>query len=103
MSILNNEVIMNDNKIKASAAPAENLQEALVLRPEWEIKPKGLEAEHSFTVQFSELTQLLTLTVNGKLYKRVKIKEDTDGKVKFYDALGQVQSKFDLWGLYAKN
>jgi hypothetical protein len=41
--------------------------------------------------------------VNGKLYKRVKIKEDTDGKVKFYDALGQVQSKFDLWGLYAKN
>jgi hypothetical protein len=103
MSNLNKEVIMNDNKIKASAAPAENLQEALVLRPEWEIKPKGLEAEHSFTVQFSELTQLLTLTVNGKLYKRVKIKEDTDGKVKFYDALGQVQSKFDLWGLYVKN
>ena len=94
---------MNDNEKKASAAPAENLQEALVLRPEWEIKPKGLEAEHSFTVQFSELTSLLTLTVNGKLYKRVKIKEDTDGKVKFYDALGQVQSKFDLWGLYAKN
>jgi len=72
---------MNDNKIKASAA-AENLQEALVLRPEWEIKPKGLEAEESFVVQFSQLTQTITLTVNGKLYSKVKLKDDTDGKSK---------------------
>jgi len=46
---------MNDDKVKATAA-GENLQEALVLRPEWEIKPKGLEAEESFVVQFSQLT-----------------------------------------------
>jgi hypothetical protein len=98
----NKEVIMNDDKMKAFAA-AENLQEALVLRPEWEIKPKGLETEESFVVQFSQLTQTLTLTVNGKLYSKVKLKDDTDGKVKFYEALSNVVNKFELWRIREKN
>ena len=98
----NKEVIMNDDKVKATAA-GENLQEALVLRPEWEIKPKGLEAEHSFTVQFSELTQILALTVDGRLYRKISLKDDTEGKVKFYEALSHVKNKFELWRLSEKN
>ena len=34
---INKEVIMKDDKVKASAGADENLQEALVLRPDWEI------------------------------------------------------------------
>ena len=56
---INKEVIMKDEKIKASVGADEKLQDALVLRPEWEIKPKSIEAENSFTVSFSEKTRVL--------------------------------------------
>ena len=100
---INKEVIMKDEKVKASVGADEKLQDALVLRPEWEIKPKGLEAEESFVVQFSQLTQTLTLTVNGKLYSKVSLKDDTDGKIKFHEALSHVVNKFELWRIREKN
>ena len=37
---------MSKDKKEATSGAAENLREALVLRPEWEIKPKSIEAEH---------------------------------------------------------
>ena len=42
----NKEVIMDDKKTKATAEAAETLKEALVLRPEWEIKPKSKIEEY---------------------------------------------------------
>lgn len=104
MNINNNkEVIMSNDKKEATTGAAENLKEALVLRPEWEIKPKTIEAEHSFTVSFSEKTGVLLLSVNGDYYKKIVVDDPTDGKVKFHETLSHVISKFQLWGISGKN
>ena len=100
---INKEVIMSKDKKEATSGAAENLREALVLRPEWEIKPKLIEAEHSFSVSFSEKTGVLLLTVNGDYYKKIVINDPTDGKVKFHEMLSHVINKFQLWGIHAKN
>jgi len=100
---INKEVIMKDDKVKASVGADEKLQDALVLRPEWEIKPKSIEAENSFTVSFSEKTRVLLLTVNGDYYKKIPLDDATEGKVKFHEALSHIINKFELWGIRAKN
>lgn len=94
---------MSNDKKEATTGAAENLKEALVLRPEWEIKPKTIEAEHSFTVSFSEKTGVLLLSVNGDYYKKIVVDDPTDGKVKFHETLSHVISKFQLWGISGKN
>tara|TARA_R110001592_G_scaffold119963_1_gene323658 strand:- start:241 stop:549 length:309 start_codon:yes stop_codon:yes gene_type:complete len=99
----NKEDIMNDDKTKASASTDENLQEALVLRPEWEVKPKSTETENNFTVSFSEKTRVLLLKVNGDFYKKIPLDDITEGKVKFHEILSHVITKFELWGIRAKN
>jgi hypothetical protein len=104
MNINNNkEVIMSNDKKEATTGAAENLKEALVLRPEWEIKPKTIEAEHYFTVSFSEKTGVLLLSVNGDYYKKIVVDDPTDGKVKFHETLSHVINKFQLWGISGKN
>ena len=100
---INKEVIMSKDKKEATSGAAENLREALVLRPDWELKPKSIEAEHSFTVSFSEKTGVLLLTVNGDYYQKVISKDSIEGKVKFHEALSNVIHKFELWRAYAKN
>jgi len=100
---INKEVIMSKDKKEATSGAAENLRDALVLRPEWEIKQKIGEAENSFTVTFSESKKVLDLTVDGEVYRSVKVKDVTFGKIKFHDALSHVLMKFDLWGINAKN
>ena len=94
---------MSNDKKEASTGAAENLKEALVLRPEWEIKPKSIEAEHSFTVSFSEKTGVLLLSVNGDYYQKIVTKDSIEGKVKFHEALNNIMNKFELWRVYAKN
>ena len=100
---INKEVIMNNDKKEATSGAAENLREALVLRPEWEIKQKTSETQNSFTVTFSESKKVLELTVDGEVYRSVKVDDITSGKIKFHDALSHVSVKFDLWGHNAKN
>jgi len=102
MSNTNKEVIMNDNKVKATAA-AENLQEALVLRPEWEIKPKQVEKLETFTVTLNEKTNVIELIVNNEIHSTITCKSQLYGKIKFHDALSYVIAKFDLWRLHEKN
>ena len=99
----NKEVIMKDEKVKATASADEKLRDALVLRPEWEVKPKSTETENNFTVSFSEKTRVLLLTVNGDYYKKILLDDATEGKVKFHEALSHVINKFELWGIRAKN
>jgi len=94
---------MKDEKVKASVGADEKLQDPLVLRPEWGIKPKSIEAENSFTVSFSEKTRVLLLTVNGDFYKKIPLDDATEGKVKFHEALSHIINKFELWGISAKN
>jgi len=100
---INKEDIMDKDKKEASTGLAENLRDALVLRPEWEIKQKKGEAQNSFTVSFSESKKVLELTVDGEVYRSIQVKDITFGKIKFHDALSNVLMKFDLWGINAKN
>ena len=44
----NKEVIMKNNQEKAAMTAAEKLGEALVLKPEWEVKPKSVVMTHVF-------------------------------------------------------
>jgi len=99
----NKEVIMNDDKTKASAGIAENLQEALVLRPEWEIKPKSIDKSEVFSVFFNRKTDTLELMVNNEPYKSVKVRDSLEGQIKFHDALSHVVAKIELWRVNAKN
>tara|TARA_A100001201_G_scaffold63596_2_gene60090 strand:+ start:1957 stop:2274 length:318 start_codon:yes stop_codon:yes gene_type:complete len=99
----NKEVIMDNKKTKATAEAAETLKEALVLRPEWEIKPKSKISTQLFTVYLNETAKVLELNVNGELYKQIPVQDVLTGQIKFHDALSHVIAKFDLWGLHAKN
>ena len=99
----NKEVIMKDEKIKASAGADEKLQDALVLRPEWEIKPKQVEKLETFTVTLNEKTNVIELVVNNEIHSTLTCKNQLYGKIKFHDALSYVMAKFDLWRLHEKN
>ena len=85
------------NDFLKSMTAAEKLGEALVLKPEWEVKPKSVAVTHIFSVEFNESTKELQLTVNGEVYQTVKTKDTMSGKIKFHSGLSAVIDKFNLW------
>ena len=93
----NKEVIMKNNQEKAAMTAAEKLGEALVLKPEWEVKPKSVVMTHVFSVEFNESTKDLQLVVNGETYKTLKCKDILSGKIKFHSGLSAIIDKFNLW------
>ena len=88
---------MKNTQEKAVMTAAERLGEALVLKPEWEVKPKRVAMTHVFSVEFNESTKELQLTVNGEVYQTVKAKDIMSGKIKFHSGLSAVIDKFNLW------
>ena len=93
----NREVIMKNNQEKAAMTAAEKLGEALVLKPEWEVKPKSVVMTHVFSVEFNESTKELQLMVNGDLYQTIRCKDVLNGKIKFHNGLNEIINKFNLW------
>ena len=93
----NKEVIMKNNQEKAAMTVAEKLGEALVLKPEWEVKPKSVVMTHVFSVTFNESTKELQLEVNGDVYQTIKCKDILNGKIKFHNGLNEIITKFNLW------
>ena len=93
----NKEVIMKNNQEKAAMTAAEKLGEALVLKPEWEVKPKSVVMTHVFSVTFNESTKELQLEVNGDIYQTIKCKDILNGKIKFHNGLNEIINKFNLW------
>ena len=93
----NKEVIMKNNQEKAAMTAAEKLGEALVLKPEWEVKPKSVVMTHVFSVPFNESTKELQLEVNGDVYQTLKCKDILNGKIKFHNGLNEIINKFNLW------
>tara|TARA_R100000655_G_scaffold97389_1_gene140311 strand:- start:236 stop:562 length:327 start_codon:yes stop_codon:yes gene_type:complete len=93
----NKEVIMKNNQEKAAMTAAEKLGEALVLKPEWEVKPKSVVMTHVFSVEFNESTKELQLMVNGDLYQTIRCKDILNGKIKFHNGLNEIINKFNLW------
>ena len=93
----NKEVIMKNNPEKAVMTAAEKLGEALVLKPEWEVKPKSVVMTHVFSVTFNESTKELQLEVNGDVYQTLKCKDILNGKIKFHNGLNEIINKFNLW------
>ena len=85
------------NDFLKSMTAAEKLSEALVLKPEWEVKPKSVVMTHVFSVEFNESTRELQLSVNGDVYQTVKAKDIMSGKIKFHNGLNEIISKFNLW------
>ena len=83
----NKEVIMKNNQEKAAMTAAEKLGEALVLKPEWEVKPKSVIMTHVFSVTFNESTKELQLEVNGDVYQTLKCKDILNGKIKFHNGI----------------
>ena len=93
----NKEVIMKNNQEKAAMTAAEKLGEALVLKPEWEVKPKSVIMTHVFSVTFNESTKELQLEVNGDVYQTLKCKDILNGEIKFHNGLNEIINKFNLW------
>ena len=85
------------NDFLRSMTAAEKLGEALVLKPEWEVKPKSVVMTHVFSVEFNESTRELQLIVNGDVYQTVKCRDILSGKIKFHNGLNDIVSKFNLW------
>ena len=88
---------MKNNQEKAAMTAAEKLGEALVLKPEWEVKPKSVVMTHVFSVEFNESTKDLQLVVNCETYKTLKCKDIQSGKIKFHNGLNEIITKFNLW------
>jgi len=98
---LNKEVIMNKDKKEATALG--DLKEALVLRPEWEIKPKQKQSTEVFTVIFNEDTKVLELHINGEAYSEVPAKDNIANQIRYHEVLSNVVNKFELWRIREKN
>ena len=88
---------MKNNQEKAAMTAAEKLGEALVLKPDWEVKPKSVVMTHVFSVEFNESTKELQLMVNGDLYQTIRCKDILNGKIKFHNGLNEIVNKFNLW------
>jgi len=88
---------MKNTQEKAVMTAAERLGEALVLKPDWEVKPKSVAMTHVFSVEFNESTKEIQLTVNGEHYRTLRCKDILSGKIKFHEGLNAMISKFDLW------
>ena len=95
--LFNKEDNMKNNQEKAVMSAAEKLGEALVLKPDWEVKPKSVAMTHVFSVEFNESTKEIQLTVNGDVYQTVKAKDIMSGKIKFHSGLSAIIDKFNLW------
>jgi hypothetical protein len=85
----NKEVIMNKDKKEATALG--DLKEALVLRPEWEIKPKQKQSTEVFTVIFNEDTKVLELHINGEAYSEVPAKDNIANQIRYHEVLSKVR------------
>ena len=85
------------NEFLKTMTAAEKLGEALVLKPEWEVKPKSVVMTHVFSVTFNESTKELQLEVNGEVYQTLKCKDILNGKIKFHNGLNEIINKFNLW------
>jgi|TARA_R100000081_G_C4794835_1_gene160109 hypothetical protein len=101
--IIKKEVIMNNEKKKANLSAAEKLSEALILKPDWEVRSKEATMIHEFTVSFDEQTKMLKLTVNGETYKEHSCKDILSGKIKFHAGINEMITKFNLWRYDDKN
>tara|TARA_R100000781_G_C4070066_1_gene124169 strand:- start:417 stop:764 length:348 start_codon:yes stop_codon:yes gene_type:complete len=75
----------------------EKIGEALVLKPDWEIKPKSVVMTHVFSVEFNESTKELQLVVNHEVYQTLRCKDILNGKIKFHNGLNEIITKFNLW------
>ena len=93
----NKEDTMKTEEEKAAMKAAEKLGEALVLKPEWEIKPKSVVMTHVFSVEFNESTKELQLVVNHEVYQTLRCKDILNGKIKFHNGLNEIITKFNLW------
>jgi len=85
------------NIAETAMTAAEKLGEALVLKPDWEVKPKSVAMTHVFSVEFNESTKTLTLVVNGEVYKNIRCEDVLSGKIKFHNGLNEIINKFNLW------
>ena len=100
----NKEDIMDNDKTKATESSAA-ASEPLVLRPEWEYKPKDLDEpkQSKFVVVHNEDTNEITLHVNDEEYRKLKCKDNLSGSIKFHECLDRVLGLFRDWKFYEKN
>ena len=77
---------MKNDQEKAAMTAAEKLGEALVLKPEWEVKPKSVVMTHVFSVEFNESTS----EFNESISFDTKV-EDTE-----LEEAGDSESKVDI-------
>jgi len=91
------------NKDKKEATALGDLKEALVLRPEFEIKPKQKQSTEVFTVIFNEDTKVLELHINGEAYSEVPAKDNIANQIRYHEVLSNVVNKFELWRIREKN
>ena len=98
---INKEVIMSNDKKEASALG--DLKEALVLRPDWEIKPKQKQSTQVFTVTFHEDTKVLEVHINGEAYSEIPAKDNIANQIRYHEVLSYVVNKFELWRIREKN
>ena len=96
---INKEVIMKSGKDIGTSAEAIR-EEPLVLKPEWETKPKKVEKIHMFSLTFDEGEQKLVLTVNGDKYREHPVKDKLSGTMKFHEGVDQMVKLFRDWGFY---
>ena len=100
----NKEDIMDNDKTKATE-PSAAASEPLVLRPEWEYKPKDLDEpkQSKFVVVHNEDTNEITLHVNDEEYRKLKCKDNLSGSIKFHECLDRVLGLFRDWKFYDQN
>ena len=96
------DTMKTDGKEEGLSAQAkqiitEKIGEALVLKPDWEIKPKSVVMTHVFSVEFNESTKELQLVVNHEVYQTLRCKDILNGKIKFHNGLNEIITKFNLW------
>ena len=93
------------NDFLRSMTAAEKLGEALVLKPEWEYKPKNKDEpkQSNFVLTHNEDTNEITLHVNGERYRKFKCKDNLSGSIKFHEGLDKVLGLFRDWNFYDKN
>ena len=101
--ITTKEDSMKNEKSIAELSAAEKLGEAIVLHPEWEVKPKNVEKTPESVVSFNDSTKKLTLTVNGEVYREMDCKDVLSGKIKFHQGIQEINQKFNLWKYDDKN
>ena len=100
---------MNEKKdidaMSRSTAPDTSVEKTLVLKPEWEYKPKNKDEpkQSNFVLTHNEDTNEITLHVNGERYRKFKCKDNLSGSIKFHEGLDKVLGLFRDWNFYDKN